>query len=120
MTGRHAVRNEGPEHASAARRLANARNEEVRLGGLSAAAAGTRTGPLAQRRLSEARAYVASRAQWLHWIEEGESLAPWADGEWGPQQVDTTAQPQVGQDRREQRCLTTRNTERRDRAGAVR
>jgi hypothetical protein len=21
----------------------------------------------------------------LHWIEERESLAPWADGEWGPQ-----------------------------------
>jgi hypothetical protein len=35
--------------------------------------------------LSEARAYVASREQWLHWIEEGESLAPWADGVWSPQ-----------------------------------
>jgi diguanylate cyclase (GGDEF)-like protein len=26
---------------------------------------------------------VASREEWLHWIDEGASLAPWADGEWG-------------------------------------
>jgi hypothetical protein len=88
MTVRYAVRNEGPEHASAVRRLASARDEEARLGGLLATAAGTRTGPLAQHRLSEGRALVASREQWLHWIEAGESLAPWADGEWGPR-VDT-------------------------------
>jgi hypothetical protein len=84
MTVRHAVRNEGSAHASAVRRLANARNEEARLDGFSAAAAGTRMGPLAQLRLSEGRAYVASREQWLHWIEERESLAPWKDGEWAP------------------------------------
>jgi len=84
MTVRYALRNEGPEHASAVRRLAGAREEEARLGDLSAAAAGTRAGPLAQHRLSESRAYVASREQWLHWIEERESIAPWADGEWGP------------------------------------
>jgi hypothetical protein len=34
--------------------------------------------------LSESRAKVASREQWLHWVEERESLEPWADGEWGP------------------------------------
>jgi hypothetical protein len=85
MTVRYAVRNEGAEHATAIRRLARAREEEARLGGLSAAARRTRAGPLAQHRLSEGRAYVASREQWLHWIETGESLAPWADGEWGPQ-----------------------------------
>jgi hypothetical protein len=85
MTVSSVVRNEGPEHASAVRRLARAREEEARLAGLSAAAAGTRTGPLAEHRRSEGRAYVASREQWLHWIEEGESFAPWADGEWGPQ-----------------------------------
>jgi hypothetical protein len=84
MTVNDAVRNEAPEHASAVRRLARAREEEARLCDLSVAAAGTRTGPLAEHRLSEGRAYVASREQWLHWIEERESLAPWADGEWGP------------------------------------
>jgi diguanylate cyclase (GGDEF)-like protein len=25
---------------------------------------------------------VAAREEWLHWIDEGVSLAPWADGEW--------------------------------------
>jgi hypothetical protein len=84
MTVRYAVRSEGPEHASAVRRLAGAREEEARLCDLSVAAAGTRTGPLAEYRLSEGRANLASREQWLHWIEERESLAPWADGEWGP------------------------------------
>jgi hypothetical protein len=84
MTVRHAVRNEGQEHASAVRRLTSARHEEARLGGLFATAAGTGAGPLAQQRLSEGRARVASREQWLHWIEEGESLAPWEDGEWSP------------------------------------
>jgi hypothetical protein len=61
MTVRNAVRNEAPEHASAVRRLARARDEETRLGDLFKAAVGTRTGPLAQHRLSEGRAYVASR-----------------------------------------------------------
>jgi hypothetical protein len=84
MTVRPAVRTRGPAHASAVRRLASAREEEARLGDLFAWAAGTRTGPVAEYRLSEGRASVASREQWLHWIEERESLAPWADGEWGP------------------------------------
>jgi hypothetical protein len=84
MTVRHADRAEGPAYASAVRRLASAREEEARLGDLFARAAGTRTGPVAEYRLSESRANVASREQWLHWIEERESLAPWADGEWGP------------------------------------
>src|SRR3954452_10252944 len=83
MTVRNAVRSQAPEHASAVRRLARARDDEARLGDLFAAAAGTRMGPLAEHRLSESRAYVASREQWLHWIEARESLAPWADGEWG-------------------------------------
>jgi hypothetical protein len=94
MTARHAVRSDGPEHASAVRRLAGARNEQRRLDGLAAAAAGTRTEPFAQHRLSESRAHVASREQWLHWIEHGESLAPWADGEWA---LVTAADPAVPQ-----------------------
>ena len=73
-----------PAHDSAVRRLGAARAEATRLDALSEAAAGTRAGPQAQRRLSAGRADVAAREQWLHWVEEGESIAPWADGEWGP------------------------------------
>ena len=87
MTVRHLARSDGPEHTSAARRLAGARDEQSRLDGLYAAAAGTPGEPLARERLSAGRAYVASREQWLHWVDEGESLAPWADGEWAPKVV---------------------------------
>ena len=76
MTVVDMARASGPEHASAVRRLATARDEERRLTVLS--------GPLAQERLSAAHASVAAREQWLHWIDEGESLAPWADGVWAP------------------------------------
>ena len=79
------ARSSGPEHASAARRLSGARDERNRLRSLSVAAAGTRAEPLAQHRLSAARAEVASRAEWLHWIDEGQSRAPWEDGVWAPQ-----------------------------------
>jgi hypothetical protein len=128
MTVSSAVRNEAPEHASAVRRLARAREEEARLCDLSVAAAGTRTGPLAEHRLSEGRAYVASREQWLHWIEERESLAPWADGEWGPRngtapgglEAGRVGRPEIAAHRREPQCLTTHDTERVDRAGAAR
>jgi hypothetical protein len=75
-----------PEHASAVRRLASARQEEARLTVLSSAAAGTQAEPLAQERLSASHAAVAVRKQWLHWVDEGESLAPWADGEWAPRE----------------------------------
>ena len=74
----------GEEHASAVRRLAGARNDERRLMDLHAAAAGTREEAPAQERLSAAHAVVASREEWLHWVDEGESIAPWADGEWSP------------------------------------
>ena len=141
MTVRYAVRSEGPEYASAVRRLAGAREDEARLCDLSVAAAGTRTGPLAECRLSEGRAYVASREQWLHWIEERESLAPWADDEWGrhsdirqarqgvgardgsrgrPASASTPTRPGFITQRREPRCLMTYRTERTDRAGAAR
>jgi diguanylate cyclase (GGDEF)-like protein len=36
--------------------------------------------------LCEARACVAAREEWLHWIDGGVSLAPWADGEWATEQ----------------------------------
>ncbi len=85
MTVGYMARSCGPEHASAARRLAGARHEESRLVGLVAATAGTAAAPPAENRLSAAHADVAARQQWLHWIDNGESLAPWADGEWAPQ-----------------------------------
>jgi hypothetical protein len=108
MTVRNAVRSEAPEHASAVRRLARARDEEARLGDLCTAAAGTRRGPLAQFRLSESRAYVASREQWLHWIEARESLAPWADGEWGPHSDTEPGMRQAGRVSRELRSIHDR------------
>jgi hypothetical protein len=78
------ARSSGSAHASAVRRLGNARDLQTRLGEHCAAVAGTRAEPLAQERLSAGRADVASREAWLHWVEEGESIEPWADGEWAP------------------------------------
>ena len=98
MTVSHAVRLKGPEHASAVRRLGNAREDEARLGDLCARAAGTRTGPLPRFRSSESRAKVALREQWLHWLEERESLEPWADGEWGPQIETGLGMPRTGKE----------------------
>jgi diguanylate cyclase (GGDEF)-like protein len=72
------------QYVSAVHRLADARREESRLVDLHAAAAGTRAEVSAQERVSAAHAVVASREEWLHWIDEGESIAPWADGEWSP------------------------------------
>src|SRR3954447_15528108 len=108
MTVRYAVRSQAPEHASAVRRLARAREEEARLGDFCTAAAGTRAGPLAQHRLSEGRAQVASREQWLHWIEERESLAPGADGEWGPRSYTPAGVHQAGRVSRELRSIHDR------------
>ena len=82
MTAEQMARRTGREHASAVRRLAGARDEQSRLGALVKASAGTAAEPLVQEQLSASRAYVAARKEWLHWMDEGESLAPWADGEW--------------------------------------
>ena len=66
MTIPPTVGRRGREHTSAARRLAAAREEQSRSD------------------TSISRAEVAAREQWLHWLDEGESQEPWADGEWGP------------------------------------
>jgi hypothetical protein len=84
MTAEQMARRTGPEHASAVRRLDGARDEQRRLATVFQAAIGTAAEPLARERLSAGRAYVAARLEWLHWIDEGESLAPWADGVWAP------------------------------------
>jgi hypothetical protein len=78
------TRKSGPEHTSAVRRLAAARGAQSRLDALQAPAAGTGAETRALERLSAGRADVAARQEWLHWIDEGESLAPWADGDWAP------------------------------------
>jgi hypothetical protein len=84
VTAEQMARRAGRGHASAVRRLAGAREEQGRLSTLFKAPVGTAAEPLAQERLSAGRAYVAARQEWLHWIDEGQSLAPWADGEWAP------------------------------------
>jgi hypothetical protein len=83
MTVVHMGRGSEDEHASAVRSLAGARREESRLVDLHAAA-GKPGDALSQERLSAAHAVVVARVEWLHWIDEGESAAPWADGEWSP------------------------------------
>ena len=83
MTVGYMARSSGPQHASAARRLTGAREEQCRLAG---ALAGSQT----PERLSASRADVASSKEWLHWIEHAESLEPWADGEWAPEPLART------------------------------
>jgi hypothetical protein len=57
---------------------------------LVASVADDATSAVALERLSRGRADVAACKEWLHWIEEAESLAPMADGEWGPSTAMTT------------------------------
>jgi hypothetical protein len=92
------TRKSGPEHTSAIRRLAVARGAQRRLDALQKPAAGTAAETLSLERLSAGRADVAARQEWLHWIDEGESLAPWADGDWAPNgpQDDATAVASIG------------------------
>jgi anti-sigma regulatory factor (Ser/Thr protein kinase) len=81
MTVGYVARRSGAQHDSAVRRLDRA---QARQGRLVERLASTREQPCAQERLSAGRAGVASRDQWLHWIDGAESLEPWADGEWAP------------------------------------
>lgn len=81
MTVGNVARRSGEEHDSAARRL---HRVQARQGRLVDRLASTSGQACAQERLSAGRAGVASRSQWLHWIDQAESLEPWADGEWAP------------------------------------
>jgi serine/threonine-protein kinase RsbW len=81
MSVGYVARSTGPQHDSATRRLDEAQGRQRRLVDHLAP---TREQASAQERLSAGRAGVASRDQWLHWIEEAESLEPWADGNWAP------------------------------------
>jgi hypothetical protein len=71
-------------HASAVARLGIARDEEGRLAELLTAAVDDRARRVAEVRLSAAHADVAAREEWLSWVDLGESLEPWADGDWAP------------------------------------
>ena len=81
MTVGYVGRTSGEQHDSAVRRLDDA---QARQGRLVDRLAATREQACAQERLSAGRASVASRDQWLHWIDTAVSLEPWADGEWAP------------------------------------
>ena len=81
MTVGHVARSSGLQHDSATRRLDEAQGRQHRL---VERLASTRHQVCAQERLSAGRAHVASRDQWLHWVDRAESLEPWADGEWAP------------------------------------
>lgn len=104
MTVLHMVSNGSPPRANAARRRAR---------------------ETALESLGEARACVASREEWLHWVEEGKSLAPWADGEWaatgsrssGAAPADRGREPSVRDEAADDR--DSRSAER-DRLAAVR
>ena len=70
----------GAVRANAVVRLCSAREELWRAEHRHANARGT---PAEWWTVGEAAAEVASREQWLHWIDHGTSIRPNADGEWG-------------------------------------
>lgn len=82
MTAVRGASHEGSVRAGAVLQLARGRAEEIRLGRVFEAAVGVQAQEAAEVSLCEARACVAAREEWLHWIDKGVSLAPWADGEW--------------------------------------
>jgi diguanylate cyclase (GGDEF)-like protein len=86
MTAVCDAHHESSKRASAVLRLARGRATESRLGRVLAAAVGEQAQEAAEVSLCAARADVAAREQWLHWLDEGVSLAPWADGEWATEQ----------------------------------
>jgi hypothetical protein len=78
--------------ASAALRLRSARHELRRAEVRHTDARGTPDESLTMLRVTEAGAELATREQWLHWIQHGTTIQPEADGEWGLP-PDTDAQP---------------------------
>jgi hypothetical protein len=78
-------------HASAVGRLAAAREKLARAQRLRFAVTGTRFESYGTAVAGSARAEVAMREEWLHWVDEGRSTRPEADGEWGLQPDDPAA-----------------------------
>jgi hypothetical protein len=77
MTRRTAAR------ANATVRLCAAREELWRAESRHTGARGLPAEASALHRIGEATAEVATRKEWLYWIEHGTTIRPEADGEWG-------------------------------------
>jgi hypothetical protein len=73
----------GTVHANATVRLCSAREELSRAEDRHADARGTPAEASMLERVGEATAELATREQWLHWIQHGTTIRPAADGEWG-------------------------------------
>jgi hypothetical protein len=83
MSGLRYLERRSPARASAIVRLCAAREELWRAQKRHADARGTPAESGTLDRIGEAAAEVATREQWLHWINRGTSLRPEADGDWG-------------------------------------
>jgi hypothetical protein len=70
-------------HANAMVRLCSAREALWGAENRHARVRGTPGEVAALHRLGEATAELATREQWLHWVEHGTTIRPAADGEWG-------------------------------------
>jgi hypothetical protein len=80
--------------ASALVRLCAAREELWRQQARHAGAAGTAGEEATRADLAAAAAALATREEWLHWIDRGTSVHPEADGEWGlPPRAPEPAEP---------------------------
>jgi hypothetical protein len=77
------VTRRGMAQANATVRLCSAREELWRAEDRHAGARGTPAEASMLQRVGEATAELATREQWLHWIEHGTTIRPAADGEWG-------------------------------------
>jgi hypothetical protein len=83
MSALRYLKGQGPARTSAVVRLCAAREELRRAQKRHAHARGTASEWGTLCRVGEAAAEVATRQQWLHWIDRGTSLRPSADGDWG-------------------------------------
>jgi hypothetical protein len=70
-------------HADAAVRLRSAREALWRAQSRHERVRGTPAEAAALHGVGEATAELATREQWLHWIEHGTTIRPAADGAWG-------------------------------------
>jgi hypothetical protein len=70
-------------HANATVRLCSAREALWGAQNRHARVRGTPGEAAALHGVGEATAELATREQWLHWIERGTTIRPAADGEWG-------------------------------------
>jgi hypothetical protein len=76
------LKGQGTPRASAVVRLCAAREALWRAQNRHATARETPAEPWTERRVGEAAAELATRQEWLHWMDHGTSIQPQADGEW--------------------------------------